>query len=337
LHTHNTHLVLNKLIALTNERDVVALELSLAQSLFDLIASFNANIANAVVIYRAIDIRKQLFSAEVIGQGIREGDFSAKLRQVLTDCFKSGEYNTYVQEGESRVALYPLSNAAGHTMTIIAIENFICDLQQHKTITMLLQIYQNFTGLINDNERDTLTGLLNRKTFEYKINKILEYMQNTAKRKNDKTNQLHYLAIFDIDHFKRVNDEFGHLIGDEVLLLFSQFIVQKFRSTDPLFRFGGEEFVAVFECASHADILNILERFREKVENFNFPQVGKVTVSAGYTDISANDASTSLIDRADAALYFAKNNGRNQVSHYEQLVAQGALQESKKEGDIELF
>jgi diguanylate cyclase (GGDEF)-like protein len=230
-----------------------------------------------------------------------------------------------------------LKNNDGHTIAIIAIENLICDVQLQKTISMLLQIFQNFIVLINDNEHDTLTGLLNRKTFEIKINKVLQQMQSMSKRQNDKPNQLYFLALFDIDHFKRVNDEFGHLIGDEVLLIFSQLMTQNFRSSDPLFRFGGEEFVGIFECLNPPDIEIVLTRFKEKVSSFNFPQVGKITVSAGYTDISPFDVSTQLIDRADLALYYAKNHGRNRICHFEQLVSEGLIQENKKEGDIELF
>lgn len=337
MHTPNTHAVLKKLIALTNERDVAALELSLAQSLLDLIAPFNTGSAKSVVVYHVVDIRKELFSAFTIGGNIADQEFSSPLKHALTQCFKSGEYNVYEQQGEPRASLYPLKNSSGHTMAVIALEGLLEEPQLDETITMLLLIYQNFTALINDNERDTLTGLLNRKTFEYKINKILAQMHKANTRKDDKPNQLYFLAIFDIDHFKRVNDEFGHLIGDEVLILFAQLMTQTFRNTDPLFRFGGEEFVGVFECSSHADIPNILNRFKEKVGNFDFPQVGKVTVSAGYTQIDAHDISSQLIDRADLALYYAKNNGRNRICHYEQLVADGVLQVNKKEGDIELF
>jgi len=328
---------LTQLITLTNERDVVALEFALAQALFDLITPVNVDSAKSVVIYRVVDIKKQLFSVVVIGKKPREDSLSSPMKQVLTDCFMSGECRAYEQEAEPYSTLYPLKNSTGHTMSVIAIEAPVRDPHLHETIAMLLQIYQNFTGLLNDNEHDTLTGLLNRKTFEYKINKVLAQMQKTSKRMDDKLDRIHFLAIFDIDHFKNVNDEFGHLIGDEVLLLFSQLMTQTFRDRDQLFRFGGEEFVGVFECASSADIQSILDRFRQKVGNFEFPQVGKVTVSAGYTEISAYDASSQLIDRADVALYYAKNNGRNRVCHYEQLIAVGALQENKKEGDIELF
>ncbi len=337
MNTVNTHSVLNKLITLTNERDVLALEQSLAEALFELVDASDDDNAKSVVIYHPDDTRKQLLSVIVIGKSAEQCNFSLPFKQLLIDCFKSGRYCTHEQSCESAIMLYPVKNTKDHTVAIIAIQAMVCDPQLHDVITSLLKIYQNFTGLINDNERDTLTGLLNRKTFDYKINKILVQMQEKAKLKNDKADQVHFLAIFDIDHFKRVNDEFGHLIGDEVLLLFSQLMTQTFRSSDPIFRFGGEEFVGVFECLSHDDIPNILNRFREKVGQFNFPQAGKVTVSAGYTEIFAYDLPSQLIDHSDLALYFAKNNGRNRICFYEQLIADGSLQENKKEGDIELF
>jgi len=262
---------------------------------------------------------------------------SLDIKKKLTACFMSSESCTDGQNETHSITLYPLKNELGRTMAIIAIEPKICEPNLHETIGMLLQIYQNFTGLISDNEHDTLTGLLNRKTFELKINKVLSQMHQSAKRKDDKTDKLYFLAIFDIDHFKKVNDEFGHLIGDEVLLMLSQLLTHSFRDTDLIFRFGGEEFLGVFECSNATDIEPMLERFRKKVSSFKFPQIGKVTVSSGCTQISADDGSSQMIDRADLALYYAKNNGRNRICHYEQLVADGSLQENKIEGDIELF
>ena len=342
MNTSITHFTLSKITELTKERDVVALELLLTQSILDILAKMYVNRPNSVVIYNAVDLRKQQFSTLSAGKNVDKNEPSLSLKKILTQCFRSGEPCAYIDNNVAEnnaleYSLFPLKNSLGHTTAIVAIEGFTCHPEAHQTITLLLQVYQNFTGLINDNERDTLTGLLNRKTFEYKINKILEAMHKVKEGKDNKPNQLHFLAIFDIDHFKRVNDEFGHLIGDEVLLIFSQLMTKSFRSTDPLFRFGGEEFVGVFECSNYADIQNLLNRFREKVGSFDFPQVGKVTVSAGYTEISAEDASSHLIDSADLALYFAKNNGRNRICHHEQLVADGVLQNNKKTGDIELF
>lgn len=337
MNSPNLKSVLSKLISLTNERDIAALELSLAQALLDLIAPLNVDTAKSVTIYHVKDIEKQLFAEIVIGKEPDGYAPSLDMKQKLTNCFKTGETCSYAESGKHTVTLYPLNLATGHTMAVLAIEADVRVPQQHETITMLLQIYQNFTGLIKDNERDALTGLLNRKTFEVKINKVLSKMHQAAKRKDDKAGQLYFLAIFDIDYFKKVNDEFGHLIGDEVLLMLSQLMTQTFRDTDLIFRFGGEEFLGVFECSSPADIGQILERFRKKVSRFEFPQVGKVTVSSGYTMISADDGSSQMIDRADLALYYAKNNGRNRICQYEQLVADGSLQDNKKEGVIELF
>lgn len=333
----NTYHILNKLIALTGQRDIVALELALAESLHDLIAPQCEKSDQYVLLYRALNLREQEFSSVGFGAEAIHNRQSGELKYALTQAFKTGEYSAYKQQGESNIALYPLKDIAGQTTAVIAFNGLVCASDLHETVMMLIQICQNFTGLIYDNERDTLTGLLNRKTFENKISQSLVQIHKTYCRKNDKPNQLHFLAIFDIDHFKKVNDVFGHLIGDEVLLLFSQLMSQSFRSTDALFRFGGEEFVCLFECSSHDDIALILNRFKEKISQFEFPQVGKVTASAGYTEISANDISTELIGRADQALYYAKHNGRNRICYYEQLIAEQLLQATKKESDIELF
>jgi diguanylate cyclase (GGDEF)-like protein len=209
----------------------------------------------------------------------------------------------------------------------------------HDLMLQILAIYHNFMSLIHDNEHDTLTGLLNRKTFNLKINDIITSLQSHShvhSKANNESNA--YLAIFDLDHFKRVNDTHGHLLGDEILLLFSQQMHKNFRDKDLLFRFGGEEFIGIFQCSDDDTITHILSRFRETIAQFNFPQVGQITASCGFTKIGAFDLSSNTIDRADLSLYHAKHNGRNQICQYEQLIASGALEEKKSSsGDIELF
>ena len=81
----------------------------------------------------------------------------------------------------------------------------------------------------------------------------------------------------------------------------------------------------------------VLNRFRENIEKYTFPQVGKVTVSAGFTKIDAYDTSSNIIGRADAALYHAKKNGRNQVCQHEHLISTGELEHTENSGEIELF
>jgi diguanylate cyclase (GGDEF)-like protein len=131
--------------------------------------------------------------------------------------------------------------------------------------------------------------------------------------------------MIDVDHFKRVNDSFGHLFGDEVLLRMGDLMRKTFRGGDRLFRFGGEEFVVILNAQDEALAATSFNRFRISVENHEFPQVGKVTCSIGFTAVTNRDVPTDVVGRADEALYYAKESGRNQVRCYERLVAEGAI------------
>jgi len=204
-------------------------------------------------------------------------------------------------------------------------------------------IYRNYLGILRDAERDTLTGLKNRKTFEGNIGRIIANASRSAhavdgdERRQHIEGEFHWMAICDIDHFKRVNDTFGHVFGDEVLLLFAALMRKTFRSDDLLFRFGGEEFVVVLAPTTTDLAGKVLARFRAVVENFPFPQVGQVTASIGYVRIRSGDIATTVLGQADAALYYAKNHGRNMVCSYEALIEAGQLAVSSEEGSVELF
>ena len=98
-----------------------------------------------------------------------------------------------------------------------------------------------------------------------------------------------------------------------------------FRGGDRLFRFGGEEFVVILNADSETLAAATFNRFRTAVENHEFPQVGKVTCSIGFTAVSESDVPTDVVGRADEALYYAKEHGRNQVCCHERLVLEGAI------------
>ena len=201
----------------------------------------------------------------------------------------------------------------------------------------MLKIYANYAKMLFDSERDTLTGLYNRKKLEQKLGELLTGRLNGRKRKNDQTTD-DYLAVFDLDHFKRINDNFGHLIGDEVLLVFAGLMRNALRDVDWVFRYGGEEFVVLIKDVSSETIAAILERIRAKVQNHGFPQVGQVTVSIGYTAIADQKLPPYVFEEADKALYYAKEHGRNQVCDYRELVRSGELApEEHLSGSIELF
>lgn len=204
----------------------------------------------------------------------------------------------------------------------------------------LLQTYQNVLGLLDYGEKDALTELLNRKTFDGAFFKATAATQGTEipqERRAPQEGSQYWLAVLDIDHFKRVNDTFGHLIGDEVLLLVARIMRDSFRFHDQLYRFGGEEFVILMRCRDEKDALLALERLRHNVQDYAFPQVGSITVSMGFSVLHPHDTPSAAFGRADKAVYHAKSHGRNQVVSYQELVNSGVVQEETEDMDVDLF
>jgi len=207
-------------------------------------------------------------------------------------------------------------------------------------IDSVLHLYENLQGLLDYGERDTLTELLNRKTFDGAFLRAASSQDaaldlGNAERRHLGAQQSYWLAVLDIDHFKLVNDSFGHLIGDEVLLLLARQMRNNFRWSDQLYRFGGEEFVVLMRCAGHDEAFAALERFRVLISQHAFPQVGQITISIGLAPLRENDTPSAAFDRADKALYFAKGHGRNQTSSFTTLVETGELVEAS-DGDDEV-
>lgn len=205
----------------------------------------------------------------------------------------------------------------------------------------ILGVYRNYQNILDYSERDSLTGLLNRKTFDERFSRLLAVTtDNGPERKDERRSTAcakeQWLAVVDIDHFKRVNDQFGHLYGDEVLILVANLLRSSFRSQDRIFRFGGEEFVVLLRSTTLAEAHKIFERFRANVENYDFPQVGKVTVSLGFASITA-ESPVVILGHADQALYYAKANGRNRVCHYDELVSSGLLHSEISNDTVEFF
>ena len=214
-------------------------------------------------------------------------------------------------------------------------------------VAISLDFFRNHLELIDYAETDTLTGLLNRKTLDENLDRILASASGDSegeanpnypvRRHTHPDDSRNWLSIIDIDHFKRINDTFGHLIGDEILLLISRLMKDAFRLDDQLFRFGGEEFVVVLQPTSLKDASMVLDRFRRIVEEYQFPMVGHITVSLGFTRIEYYDSPSDLLDRADKALYFAKENGRNRMENYEALHQAGSLGNDREKSVIDLF
>jgi diguanylate cyclase (GGDEF)-like protein len=154
---------------------------------------------------------------------------------------------------------------------------------------------------------DGLTGIFNRRFFELRIAEELERANRYGSSMS--------VIMMDIDHFKKLNDEFGHLLGDEVLRQASQVFTQHLRKGDVVCRYGGEEFALLLPQTNGENALEVAEKLRRAVEAWHFPGVPrKVTISAGVADSPTfGKVRDEIVAAADSALYQAKQAGRNRV------------------------
>jgi diguanylate cyclase (GGDEF)-like protein len=154
---------------------------------------------------------------------------------------------------------------------------------------------------------DGLTGIFNRRFFEMRISEEME----RARRFNAGMS----VIMIDIDQFKKLNDEFGHLLGDEVLRQVSSLFHQQLRKIDVVCRYGGEEFAILLSQTDPQYSLSIAEKLRRVVESWQFPGVPRsVSISAGVASFPEHGTTRDeLMKAADAGLYAAKQNGRNCV------------------------
>lgn len=152
---------------------------------------------------------------------------------------------------------------------------------------------------------DKLTQLNNRTRTDQFLPSTISYAIEN--------NESLVLVIIDIDHFKQVNDTFGHLVGDDVLQVFAKILKSTAKSGDYISRWGGEEFVLVWQNIDVNTAIKKANEIRNIISKNDFPTVGNVTASMGLTLLTDQDSIESLISRADSNLYKAKENGRNCV------------------------
>jgi len=154
---------------------------------------------------------------------------------------------------------------------------------------------------------DGVTGIFNRRYFELRITEEMA--------RSNRHSLTFSVIMMDIDHFKQLNDEFGHLLGDEVLRQVSAILTQQLRKSDVLSRFGGEEFAIITPETDADSALAVADKLRRVVESWHFPGVERpVTISAGVAEFPAQGGTRDdLVKSADEALYAAKQSGRNRV------------------------
>ena len=193
------------------------------------------------------------------------------------------------------------NNSDTMTQRLAGAQQQIADLREH------------LARVMTESERDFLTGTYNRKAFDRRLDDAIAHAKS---EKSDLT-----LLMLDIDHFKHFNDNFGHLIGDEVLKIVARTLIDTLKGMDCVARYGGEEFAVILPNTPLRGGAVVGEAIRKSIaskelkrkttgENF-----GVITVSVGVASFRPNaDTASTLIGRADAALYMSKNSGRNRVT-----------------------
>ncbi len=343
--------ILQSIVEMTRQRDLDSLEYSLAATLAELVPAQRISLNKFLkdddhdqleeVVHLFIDMDSK-------NELSYEWNHEPKIIMVdkhIKQCLEELKPVSYKDKGF--ICLLTPILSSSKVIGVLSIDSK----QELSEFAMLIdgitKIYGNYLYILNESERDKLTGLFNRRTFDNKLKRLLkmqrkkqeEYTvsENIDEKRKLEDSSCAWLVMLDIDHFKAVNDTFGHLYGDEVILLIAQRMKKCFRNSDLMFRFGGEEFVIVLEPVSTDQAYTILDNFRQTISDHNFPQIGTVTISIGYAMIRENDFPLTILGLADKALYYAKEHGRNCVYNYESLIADGDIQDQKKSGAIDLF
>lgn len=225
---------------------------------------------------------------------------TAQLKQLLHTLHKSGEEPVHfhtdscdldvfvhtLQIDEERILVLEKSAVSEHVLEMLTLKRRIQELERTSA-------------------SDRLTGAWNRAHFDHVINIELG--------RSARYHQPASLIFFDIDHFKLVNDTYGHALGDRVLCELVKVMNSNIRTSDMLFRWGGEEFAILATSTNYRSAGMLANILRNKIAEHHIDGVGKITVSFGVAEYVAGESEEAWFKRADAALYQAKNSGRNRV------------------------
>ena len=270
-----------------------------------------------------------LFGSSLMSlMGIKVADIDAERgEKIIQDfqCLDSGasvpDHEVNIKGRDYLVSVTPISSAS---RSVVAICVVLLDITERKRLEHVVAVANQ--RLAEMNTRDYLTGAYNRRYFDEFLTRELLSLGRTGGYLS--------VAFIDVDFFKRYNDVYGHLAGDHCLISVVKAMTEALlRSTDCLFRYGGEEFVVVMPGTDEAGALAIGERLRESVYSLDLPHSenswGRVTISIGLRTIEAACAhcnmntSDEIIKAADEALYRAKASGRNSIASSSQICTPG--------------
>lgn len=208
----------------------------------------------------------------------------------------------------SMVALMPLLIREKTTIEVVSIvvTLIICQLFGFLLSKKIREQYTILEELAN---HDGLTGASNRRSLEERIH----FLSNLSYRHNKRVESVASIIMFDIDDFKKINDNYGHMEGDNILIKLTQLVKNTIRGTDQLYRYGGEEFIIIANGADALEATEFAEKVRKTLEMSHISDLTSVTASFGVAQSQKRENPNRWLERADQAMYRAKRAGKNRV------------------------
>lgn len=355
--------LIDHLIKLTDHRDRDLLELTLSKALIDLVPIQRVIVARVVSedgIKRWLEVAT--LDAKGGGKVVDPLRVDFQLLPLLDDnrdrlrALQNRERVEIAWAGQDgpRITYFPLFfEALNDDEGVLEIHSASALTEEQSQILGQVQhVFRNMYHLLAYSDRDALTGLLNRKSLDDTFySAVLDELGELAdtqaaalqatvdpgQERRHRVPPNYWLGTISIDNFGVLNDKNGHLIAEEVLLLVARIMNNTFRTYDRLYRLGGEQFAVLMHCPDEALVLAAFERFRANIEKFNFPQVGRVTVCAGFTRITPDDSPSTALEHAERAVDYAQHNGNNQVFGHAELVRKGFFGDAVKIGAVDIF
>ena len=254
---------------------------------------------------------------EGIGREV-EQQLSSVLDLVGTGVENSDQFELAPKQIQQAVSNSDSTAPVSAAITRLLSENQRMSEQSHHLIEGLQEskrqierLQKELETVRNESLRDPLTKIYNRRAFDMRLSAEID---SASKQQSELC-----LAIADLDHFKRVNDTFGHRVGDEILKIFASVITSNIKGQDLVARYGGEEFAIILPATNLTAATQLIDRIRVQMSERRLvlkgtkTPIGDITASFGLARFSPGTSSADLIEQADKKLYLAKSNGRNRV------------------------
>lgn len=356
--------LIEHIIKLTDHRERDLLELTMSKALIDLLPVQRVVLARVVSeegVSRWLEVAtldakgggKVVDPLRVDFQALPEIDESRDRLQ----CIRTRERVEIAWAGEDgpRITYLPLfEKSATNDDGVLEIHSGkALENEELLVVYQVMRVFRNMYNLLAYSDRDGLTGLLNRKALDDTFySAVLEELDESlpgsgtpkleakvapGQERRHRVPPNYWLGTIKVDNFAAVIDKNGHLIGEEVLLLVARIVNNTFRTYDRLYRLGGEQFGVLMHCPDEALVLAAFERFRANMAKFNFPQVGNLTASGGFTRISADDSPDTALGRTERVVEYCQHNEGNKVFSYEELTRRAVLVDAPQLGDVDLF